>query len=128
MNEVCTSTASLTETTESKYCFCKKESKEVEVMVQCCREDKCPHGEWFHINCVGMEEDEVPDGKGDWFCTEHCEAVFQNRLQICKCKSKYNDEDELLICVNAKCNGGQYLQKMQEPMTSDYRVQCLYSF
>eukprot|EP00038_Savillea_parva_P028319 m.64320 g.64320 ORF g.64320 m.64320 type:complete len:229 (-) comp8218_c1_seq1:173-859(-) len=33
-----------------------------------CDEEGCPHGEWFHLGCVGLTEPPPPDKK--WYCPE----------------------------------------------------------
>ena len=38
-------------------------------MIYCCN-SKCERGSWFHLECLGMDEDDVPEG--DWYCSEDC--------------------------------------------------------
>jgi hypothetical protein len=46
---------------EPRYCICNQVS--YGEMVACDNED-CPHGEWFHLPCVGLKT--APTGQ--WFC------------------------------------------------------------
>ncbi|XP_062611695.1 uncharacterized protein LOC134273511 isoform X2 [Saccostrea cucullata] len=51
------------------YCVCKKEQHGA-IMVFC-ENRNCPRGVWFHIDCIDMEEDDIPEGV--WFCSSGCE-------------------------------------------------------
>ncbi len=35
-----------------------------------CENRNCPRGKWFHLDCVNMSEDDIPDEK--WYCCETC--------------------------------------------------------
>ncbi|KAJ8297376.1 hypothetical protein KUTeg_023907 [Tegillarca granosa] len=35
-----------------------------------CDNRKCKRGQWFHLDCVNLLEDEVPEGA--WFCSDIC--------------------------------------------------------
>jgi predicted nucleic acid-binding Zn ribbon protein len=37
----------------------------------------CPTGVWFHLDCMDMEDEEIPEG--DWFCSDNCKK--QKRLK-----------------------------------------------
>ena len=54
---------------ENIYCWCGDDLGSIP-MVQC-ENGQCPNGEWFHLECLMLEEDDLPDG--DWFCTPQCE-------------------------------------------------------
>ncbi|KAJ8321141.1 hypothetical protein KUTeg_001231 [Tegillarca granosa] len=56
---------------EYKYCQCKIE-KAGEMMIFCDNR-KCPNGQWFHMECVNDEEDEVPEDA--WFCSRQCKTA-----------------------------------------------------
>ena len=47
-----------------KHCFCRKTDEEGYDFVE------CASGEckiiWFHLGCVGLDEDSIPEG--GWFC------------------------------------------------------------
>lgn len=55
---------------EPLYCFCQQVSYGEMVA---CDGDHCPY-EWFHMECVGL--DEPP--KGAWYC-DHCAAEIRNK-------------------------------------------------
>ena len=40
-------------------------------MIGCSAASRCPNGEWFHLRCVGLAEEDIPDG--DWWCSDVCE-------------------------------------------------------
>ncbi|XP_069129357.1 uncharacterized protein [Argopecten irradians] len=44
-----------------------------------CSGKKCPNGTWFHLECVGMTEDEVPDG--EWYCSQECKTGKKQHTQ-----------------------------------------------
>ena len=52
---------------QSEYCICRLDIGGT--MVYCCN-STCDHGCWFHLECLGMEEDDVPEG--EWFCSDDC--------------------------------------------------------
>ena len=47
----------------------KKKISACETMVLC-EGDSCPR-RWFHTQCVGLADDEIPES---WYC-EHCRAL-----------------------------------------------------
>lgn len=51
----------------SQYCICKLDVGGTMVY---CNNPNCEKGTWFHLECIGMEEDDVTDD--DWFCSEEC--------------------------------------------------------
>lgn len=51
----------------SQYCICKLDVGGTMVY---CNNRNCEKGTWFHLECLGMEEDDVTDD--DWFCFEEC--------------------------------------------------------
>ena len=50
------------------YCYCLQ--PEIGQMISC--EGKDCDLEWFHYECVGISDENVPDG--DWFCDE-CKPI-----------------------------------------------------
>jgi len=58
-------------------------------MIQCCNH-KCP-GEWFHLQCVGLQVAPV----GDWFCDEDCRD--SGGYIYCVCHSRKGREDRLML-------------------------------
>ena len=59
---------------ESPYCLCKLETGGD--MVYCCNTD-CPRGSWFHLECLGLEQDDVTDN--EWYCCEECKIEKSKR-------------------------------------------------
>lgn len=59
---------SIDETVESShYCICKLD---VDGTMVYCNNAACEKGSWFHLECLGLEEDEVVHK--EWFCSEEC--------------------------------------------------------
>lgn len=56
------------EDTPEQFCICKIDIPG-STMIYCANRH-CERGVWFHLECMEMEEDDVPDG--DWFCSEDC--------------------------------------------------------
>jgi len=51
------------------YCYCKEELGGK--MIHCDKE-KCPYGEWFHLNCLKLKS--APHSK-KWYCPQcHMES------------------------------------------------------
>ncbi len=72
-------------------------------MVKCSSHD-CPFGQWFHIQCIGLEA--LPSTLEDWYCSTECKETKQS--EFCKCK-KQRDEDGqpvILCALGAECEGG----------------------
>lgn len=57
------------------FCVCKLE-KPGAVMVFC-NNRNCQRGVWFHIECVNMEEEDIPEGA--WYCSGDCEQEKSTR-------------------------------------------------
>ncbi|XP_056001447.1 uncharacterized protein LOC130048570 [Ostrea edulis] len=51
------------------FCICKLE-KPGAIMIFC-NNKNCTRGIWFHIECVEMEEEDIPEGV--WYCSTDCE-------------------------------------------------------
>lgn len=54
----------------SLYCYCKIDAGGTMVY---CNNSKCDKGTWFHIECIGMLEEDVPEGS--WYCCEVCKVM-----------------------------------------------------
>ena len=52
-----------------QFCICKLETLEFEMVL--CENTHCENGGWFHLDCVGITTEELPDG--DFFCSKKCE-------------------------------------------------------
>jgi hypothetical protein len=37
-----------------------------------CENPECTNGQWFHLECVDLDEDNLPD---EWFCSSACRKV-----------------------------------------------------
>ena len=64
-------------------------------MVQCSAQSSCPHGEWFHLECKGLQEKDISDE--DWWCSPECQIysifcckVNKNTKQWIGCSSEKN--------------------------------------
>lgn len=51
--------------TQDTFCVCHDVSYGPMIA---CDNNRCPRGEWFHYNCVGIQK--VPQGQ--WFCSDQC--------------------------------------------------------
>lgn len=63
-----------------KLCLCKYDHAG-EGMVYC-ENTNCPNGQWFHYECVGLQEEDIPDG--DYFCSTYCEQVHKIKNDIAR--------------------------------------------
>jgi hypothetical protein len=59
---------------EPRYCRCGRIS--FGEMIACEHSD-CPHGEWFHFSCVGLDARSRP--RGEWHCSAECKAASKAR-------------------------------------------------
>ena len=63
-----------------------------------CSGQRCRSGRWFHLGCVGMAPEDVPDD--DWFC-EDCN-LKKSLYPYCIC---YTDTGNAMIaCDNPECD------------------------
>ena len=68
------------------------------LMVECSGGEHCEDGWWFHIECLGMTREDMPDG--DWWCSERCRKYSM----YCYCK-RITDEPLSVMCSNNHCVG-----------------------
>ena len=64
------------------YCNCGARGDEEDdgrAMIQCSNEARYCIKEWYHAECVGMEDDEMPSDDEDWFCDD-CEEEGLGKL------------------------------------------------
>lgn len=66
-----------------KFCSCKTERAGTQMIF--CDNRKCSRGQWFHLECVNLTEDEVPDDA--WFCSANCKKVKIGKVTKEKRKS-----------------------------------------
>ena len=57
---------------QETYCVCNGEDDGDMVL---CENPHCPNGRWFHLECVNLQQEDVPDG--DWFCSEEFQLEKQ---------------------------------------------------
>jgi hypothetical protein len=57
------------------FCICNIERPGA-VMIFC-NNRNCPRGIWFHIECIDMEEEDIPEGH--WYCCDDCEHQKSSR-------------------------------------------------
>jgi hypothetical protein len=69
------------EVDEHLYCVCQKRDSKDKMMVGCDKEG-CPHGEWFHLGCVGLRA--PPPKESAWLCPR------------CLCDNEVGDDDSEL--------------------------------
>ncbi|XP_021341365.1 chromatin modification-related protein YNG2-like [Mizuhopecten yessoensis] len=55
---------------QSLVCICHQDLGGMKVY---CSNNRCERGQWFHLDCIGLDEADVPKGK--WFCSELCEEM-----------------------------------------------------
>ena len=59
------------------YCHCHHNLGIDETMIGCSAEDQYLGSEWYHYRCVGIQEDDVP--QGDWYCQASCRIAKKGR-------------------------------------------------
>lgn len=67
--------ASDVQDTNYPYCVCRTEQPGA-IMVFCDNRN-CPKGVWFHIDCLNMDEEDIPEGV--WYCSTTCEEEKAKR-------------------------------------------------
>lgn len=58
-----------------KYCMCSRDLGDV-AMVGCEAQQHCLLKEWYHLDCIGFSEQELPSS--NWYCTEKCKQLFED--------------------------------------------------
>ncbi|XP_064615651.1 uncharacterized protein LOC135479677 [Liolophura sinensis] len=58
-----------------KYCMCSQDMGDV-AMVGCAAQDDCLLKEWYHLECIGFSEEELPSC--EWYCTEECKLLYED--------------------------------------------------
>ncbi|XP_041364463.1 uncharacterized protein LOC121379870 [Gigantopelta aegis] len=66
------------------YCICKLDIGGTMVY---CNNTACTFGSWFHLECLEMDEADVPEG--DWFCSEECKT-YSNTNKTKKTRKTMN--------------------------------------
>ena len=55
------------------YCYCK--GPEHDIMVACDNQS-CPHGSWFHLECLGLK---APPRSLKWYCPDCRKSVLRKK-------------------------------------------------
>ena len=58
------------------YCVCNEDKEGSWVM---CNNRVCRRGKWFHLECLNLEMDDLPDG--EWFCCGECNEVWKKKRE-----------------------------------------------
>ncbi|WAR07742.1 YNG1-like protein [Mya arenaria] len=66
--------------------YCSKDCKKASnirhrpntAMVECCH-SLCTRGVWFHFDCVGLDEANLPGEDDAWYCSTECKKLDKNR-------------------------------------------------
>ena len=116
-------------------CFLTDKEEE---MIECSGQ-RCRSGKWFHLGCVDIAKDDVPDG--DWFCEEctlkmalypYCVCYEDNGQPMIACDNPECEKEWFhLACVGVKEIPGMICHyfcsyKMVNPC-SDYTFVCFYA-
>lgn len=56
-----------------RFCFCHEDKGKKAAMIECSAGKKCLYDHWYHLSCLKMKEEEIP--QGDWFCNTKCKKV-----------------------------------------------------
>lgn len=64
-----------------------------------CSGFRCPGNNWFHLECIDMDEDDVPE-EADYFCSEGCEK--RHAYRYC-CNVDLGDNEPMIACDNPAC-------------------------
>ena len=70
-------------------------------MIECSGQRKCPNGHWFHLKCVGVSPDNVPDD--DWWCSDQCK-----QYSVFCCKRNIPDAIWIGCSSEKKCVKGEW--------------------
>ena len=71
-------------------------------MIKCSNQD-CTLGSWFHLECVGIQNDQMPGVTDDWWCSDDCRQTDHSIL--CRCKSVKNEA--MVTCAGGEnCENG----------------------
>ena len=63
--DVCSSSGDTTNSGSEQWCYCRQD-EDFDYLIGC--DNQHCQIQWFHLSCVNMTMDEVPDG--DWFCPD----------------------------------------------------------
>nr|XP_022309155.1 uncharacterized protein LOC111114903 [Crassostrea virginica] len=80
------------------YCHCKTDLGDEAPMIDCSGIN-CPGNNRFHLECIGMEEDDVPDE--DFYCSEECQK--RRIYRYCTCHEDLGEFEPMVACDNKNC-------------------------
>nr|XP_002736791.1 PREDICTED: uncharacterized protein LOC100378528 [Saccoglossus kowalevskii] len=80
------------------FCICDPdEGVDCETWIECSAGKSCALGRWYHIECVNLEEDNLPGEDEEWWCSPDCEKsvsfcckVYQPGIEVVKCMAGNN--------------------------------------
>lgn len=118
------------------YCNCHIDLGMDEPMIGCSAETECLGNEWYHMKCVGFNEDNAPTG--DWYCQEACKPK-KRKGKKGKKKSKkdvkpvndtkYNYSRALCwFGLNLLCRRDAVREADGEAMMSHWRIDLVHFF
>ncbi|KAJ8300932.1 hypothetical protein KUTeg_022451 [Tegillarca granosa] len=107
------------EETFFEFCVCKNDTGDDMVK---CSNSLCNRGTWFHITCIGLDHEEVPDD--DWWCSDVCQAT--ERSQYCICHMYNPSLQTIKSSRGNKCTGGKvfHLQCLGMKRKSGSKWKC----
>uniref|UniRef100_A0ABM0N1J3 Uncharacterized protein LOC102808213 n=1 Tax=Saccoglossus kowalevskii TaxID=10224 RepID=A0ABM0N1J3_SACKO len=87
---------------DDDYCVCKTDLGGT--MIECSALSQCKRGRWFHLDCVELQPESVPDD--EWWCSPDCE---QSSI-YCFCKKKEDTDDDKWIGCDREfmCPNGEW--------------------
>lgn len=68
-------------------------------MIECSAQKLCKRGHWFHLTCINMSEEDVPEEE-DWWCSKDCEWASL----FCSCK-RNQKTGKMINCSGTDCPG-----------------------
>ncbi|CAC5388947.1 unnamed protein product [Mytilus coruscus] len=81
------------------YCTCQQDLGNDEPMIGCSAGSRCTGQEWYHLKCITMTADSLPEG--DWFCKAACKKAKKGKP---KRKSKSASKTDHSPNSDFKCN------------------------
>lgn len=58
----------------------------------------CPGNHWFHLQCLNMEEDDIPD---EFYCSDDCRK--RTVYKYCSCHVDMGKYEPMVGCDNQQC-------------------------
>ena len=60
------------------WCYCRRDAS-FDDMIGCDNADHCPI-EWFHLSCLHLTQQQVPQDKRKWYCPE-CHKTRKSKVR-----------------------------------------------